>query len=217
MNERRGYVIIKKLLSYLSRVGLQNIKKYNNIMPPCIKGDKCQCPTAALEKRHFCAICKKELHGPCGVFNGDDSAITYCNRCSSCSVDGSEAAASSATSANDAPFTQQSTLISSKDVDPKKVSWADTGGGDRPSGRQANWSNLLPLFVELIQCYSAQNNCASFDPLLSYQATAVSPKLNCFTLLVLEKYTKHYMTLLRDIMARHMPKHLQKPKIACFI
>ena len=85
-------------------------------MPPCIKGDKCQCPTAELEKRHFCAICKEELHGPCGIFNGDDSAITYRNRCSYCSVDGSKASGVK----ND-PSTQQSALISSKDVDPRNV------------------------------------------------------------------------------------------------
>ncbi len=117
-------------------------------MPPCIEGDKCQCPTAALENRHFCAICKEELHGPCGIFNGDDSVITYGNRCSYCSVDGSEASGVK----ND-PCTQQSALISSKDVDPRKVSYLglislEEIGHPPKQGRQARWSNLLLLFVE---------------------------------------------------------------------
>ena len=107
-------------------------------MPPCIEGDKCQCPTAELEKRHFCAICKEELHGPCGIFNGDDSAITYRNRCSYCSVDGSEASG-----VNNDLSTQQSALISSKDVDPRKVSWTDIIGGDRPSTKAGETGQMV--------------------------------------------------------------------------
>jgi len=95
-------------------------------------------PYCTLEKRHFCAICKEELHGPCGIFNGDDSAITYPNRCSYCSVDGSEASGVK----ND-PSTQQSALISSKDVDPRKVSWTDIIGGDRSSTKAGETGQMV--------------------------------------------------------------------------
>ncbi len=78
LHEHTKRIFIKQKNNYhiflYSRIAKH--KKYNNTMPPCIKGNKCQCTTAALEKRHFCAICKKELHGPCGVFNRDNSAIT---------------------------------------------------------------------------------------------------------------------------------------------
>jgi hypothetical protein len=53
-------------------------------MPQCSVGDKSCCPTAALDRRHLCAICNKQLHGPCGAFNGDDSAIIFRNRCYTC-------------------------------------------------------------------------------------------------------------------------------------
>ena len=113
-------------------------------MPPCIVGDKCLCPNAPLDGRHYCAICKNHLHGPCGVFNGDDAAVTYRNRCFSCpssteaataKATATDAAAASASGANlnDAGSTEHPNVISSKDVDPKKVSWDDIVGGDRPS------------------------------------------------------------------------------------
>ncbi len=113
-------------------------------MPPCIVGDKCLCPNAPLDRRHCCAICKNRLHGPCGIFNEDDAAVTYRNRCFSCpyttegatsSATATVAASSSASGANlnDAGSTEHSNVISSKDVDPKKVSWDDIVGGDRPS------------------------------------------------------------------------------------
>jgi hypothetical protein len=101
-------------------------------MPPCIVGDKCLYPNAPLDGRHFCVICKKDLHGPCSVFNGDDAAITYCNRCFSCP--GTTGAATSTTTAK-APdgYLLFDAVISSKDVDPKKVSWDDIVCGDRLS------------------------------------------------------------------------------------
>jgi hypothetical protein len=92
-------------------------------MPQCAVGDKCICPNAPLEGGHFCAICKKPLHGPCGVFNGDDSSITYRNHCFNCS---SATAVASSTSKKKVgpntpcttPFaTQQSTLVTAKDID----------------------------------------------------------------------------------------------------
>ncbi len=50
-------------------------------MPSCAANDKFLCSNAPLDGRHFCTIFKNQLHGPCGEFNGDDSAITYCNCC----------------------------------------------------------------------------------------------------------------------------------------
>ena len=118
-------------------------------MPPCSVGNKCVCPTAPLDGRHLCAICKKDLHGPCGVFNGDDGAITYRNRCFSCTATDSASESDESTSRQptEAPAvghqsipapavaasTQQAAVVSAKDVEPKKVSWEDIVGGDRPS------------------------------------------------------------------------------------
>ncbi len=97
-------------------------------MPQCAVGDKCICPNAPLEGRHFCAICKKQLHGPCGEFNGDESSITYRNCCFNCSSattisitvadDNEKDCAASATNPS---VTQQSTLVTAKDIDPKAV------------------------------------------------------------------------------------------------
>ena len=43
----------------------------------CCAGERCLFPNLPLEGRHFCAICKKELHGICGIFNGDELALTF--------------------------------------------------------------------------------------------------------------------------------------------
>ncbi len=51
----------------------------NKKMPRCAIGDACLFPDLPLESRHCCAICKNQLHGPCDIFNGDDSSITYHN------------------------------------------------------------------------------------------------------------------------------------------
>ena len=34
--------------------------------------------------KHCCALCKAQMHGFCGVFNGVDGEITYRNRCYDC-------------------------------------------------------------------------------------------------------------------------------------
>ena len=47
----------------------------------CAAKERCQPKTM----KHFCALCEKELHGCCGVFNDDDAAVTYHNRCYDCS------------------------------------------------------------------------------------------------------------------------------------
>ncbi|MGH7955336.1 MAG: hypothetical protein ACREOZ_05190, partial [Gloeomargaritales cyanobacterium] len=53
-------------------------------------GKHCVCPQLALPiategtDRHACPDCKKPLHGICGVYSGDDSAVTYRNRCQTC-------------------------------------------------------------------------------------------------------------------------------------
>ena len=107
-------------------------------MPQCAVGDKCICPNAPLEGRHFCAICKKPLHGPCGVFNGDDSSITYRNRCCNCSSATAVASSTSneqvgtTTPCTTPSATQQSTLVTAKDIDPKAVAWTNITVGDRP-------------------------------------------------------------------------------------
>ena len=119
-------------------------------MPQCAAGDRCICPNTPLEERHFCAICKKQLHGPCGEYNGDESAITYRNRCFNCS---SAAAISTTTADNNekdcAPSTtntsatQQSTLVTAKDIDPKAVTWTDITVGDRPSAKPGETGQMV--------------------------------------------------------------------------
>ncbi len=103
-------------------------------------GDRCICPNTPLEERHFCAICKKQLHGPCSENNGDESAITYRNCCFNCSsattiltttADNNEKDCAPSTTNTSA--TQQSTLVTAKDIDPKAVTWTDITVGDRPS------------------------------------------------------------------------------------
>jgi hypothetical protein len=110
-------------------------------MPWCAVGDRCICPNAPLQGRHFCAICKKELHGPCSEFYGDDSNITYHNHCFGCSSASDVATATvtngisttSALIASNVAITQQSTLVTAKNVDPKAVTWAIITEGGRPS------------------------------------------------------------------------------------
>jgi hypothetical protein len=98
-----------------------------------------KCPDVPLvtdtpvQGRHFCAICKKELHGPCSEFNGHDSNITYRNHCFGCSSASDAATATvtngdsttSAPIASNAVITQQSTLVTATDVDLKAVAWAN--------------------------------------------------------------------------------------------
>jgi len=105
-------------------------------LPLCIVGDRCLCPNVPLNGRHYCALCKKQLHGPCSVFNGDESAITYCNRCFSCpsaTEDFMPTATVSASVEQTSATSKQFNVISSKDVDPKKISWNDIVAGDKPS------------------------------------------------------------------------------------
>jgi hypothetical protein len=104
----------------------------------CCAGECCLFPNLPVEGRHFCTICKKDLHGVCGIFNGDDSAVTFRNRCFVCPA---------TAGSNDDPAiktppsqqnvtsgtTQQSAIISAKDVNAKDVTWADVKAGDRPS------------------------------------------------------------------------------------
>ncbi len=76
-----------------------------------------------------------QLHGPCGVFNGDDSAITFRNRCFSCPGPIKELSflSLSPNVGGAATLTQQFAVASAKDVDAKKVGWEDIVPGDRPS------------------------------------------------------------------------------------
>jgi len=103
-------------------------------MPQCCVGEKCLCLAAPLDGRHLCAICKEQLHRPCGILNGDDSAITYRNRCFSCR-DPNEGGTLSppTTHCNIVAVTQQSNIVSAKDIDPKNVSWVKIVAEDRPS------------------------------------------------------------------------------------
>jgi len=111
----------------------------SNTMPICCAGDPCLFPNLPLEGRHCCAICKKDHHGVCGIFNGDDTALTYRNRCFLCpastgGIDGRNIAAAAVTTPpapqQDKPaFTQQSAIISAKDLNPKEVGWGDIKSG----------------------------------------------------------------------------------------
>jgi len=115
-------------------------------MPQCAVGDKCICPDAPLQGRHFCAICKKQLHGPCGEFNGDEGNITYRNRCFNCCSDpvGATVTADiSAPSANNQSATQQSAIVAAKDIEPKAVTWADITEGDRPSTKPGEAGQMV--------------------------------------------------------------------------
>ncbi len=98
----------------------------------------------ALEGRHFCAICKQQLHGCCGIFNGDEGNITYRNRCHLCPTPSTHANSTATTaaatrtpeSANTISVTQQSApVMTAKDIDMKAVSWGNIEVGDRPSNK----------------------------------------------------------------------------------
>jgi len=113
-------------------------------MPQCSAGDRCICKDAPLEGRHFCAICKKDLQGPCGEFNGVDSAITYRNHCFSCSSTSMRNSQSTTTSdVAAASATRQSTLVSAEDMDPKAVTWNDVTVGDRPSNKPGEVGQIV--------------------------------------------------------------------------
>jgi hypothetical protein len=114
----------------------------------CCAGERCLFPNLPVEGRHFCAICKKDLHGVCGIFNGDDSAVTFRNRCFVCPA---------TAGSNDDPAiktppsqhnvtsgtTQQSAIISAKDVNAKDVTWADVKAGDRPSDKPGQAGQMV--------------------------------------------------------------------------
>ncbi len=54
-------------------------------MPVCGASASCLHPELPLDGRHFCGICRStHLHGPCGVYLGNDDEITYRNACLSC-------------------------------------------------------------------------------------------------------------------------------------
>jgi len=133
-------------------------------MPQCAVGDKCICPNAPLEGGHFCAICKKPLHGPCGVFNGDDSSITYRNHCFNCSS--ATAVASSTTNeqvgtttpCTTPSATQQSTLVTAKDIDPKAVTWSDITVGDHPSMKPGETGSMVKSVLTICGIDAMQFN-----------------------------------------------------------
>lgn len=113
-------------------------------MPRCAIGQACLFPEVPLEGRHFCAICKQQLHGCCGIFNGDEGNITYRNRCHLCPTPSTHANSTATTaaatrtpeSANTISVTQQSApVMTAKDIDTKAVSWGNIEVGDRPSNK----------------------------------------------------------------------------------
>jgi hypothetical protein len=113
-------------------------------MSQCCVSKKCLCPAASLDGRHLCAICKEQLHGPCGIFNGDDSAITYRNQCFSCHDPNEGGTLSTPTMhCNIVAVSQQSTIVSAKDIDPKKVSWVNIVAGDRPSVKPGESGQMM--------------------------------------------------------------------------
>ena len=60
--------------------------KISSNMSVCAAKERCcllDLPLPASMK-HFCASCEKEMHGCCGIFNGNDSEITSCNCCHDC-------------------------------------------------------------------------------------------------------------------------------------
>jgi len=113
-------------------------------MPRYAIGQACLFPEVPLEGRHFCAICKQQLHGCCGIFNGDEGNITYRNRCHLCPTPSTHANSTATTaaatrtpeSANTISVTQQSApVMTAKDIDVKAVSWGNIEVGDRPSNK----------------------------------------------------------------------------------
>jgi hypothetical protein len=140
--DRTGLAVVSSVSSGPVRV--LNWTGRQQISPQCAVGDKCICPNAPLEGRHFCAICKKALHGPCGVFNGDDSSITYRNRCFNCSSTTAVASSTSNEQVGTTPSaTQQSTLVTAKDIDPKVVTWSYITVGDRPSMKPGETGSMV--------------------------------------------------------------------------
>jgi hypothetical protein len=55
-------------------------------LPKCAAGQQCSVPDLPLpsEMKHYCGICKREMHGCCGIIH-DETSITYRNRCFDCS------------------------------------------------------------------------------------------------------------------------------------
>jgi hypothetical protein len=108
-------------------------------------GDRCICPNTPLQGRHFCAIC----NGPSGKLNSDDRSISYHNGCFGCSSVSDVAAVTHGNSTTSAPIvsnvatTQQSTLVTAKDVDPKAVIWANNTEGDRPSTKPGELGRMV--------------------------------------------------------------------------
>jgi hypothetical protein len=96
-------------------------------------------PNLPLQGNHKCAICKQAMHGPCGIFNGNDSAVTFCNHCYHCNDKQLEDPQVSIGGVipKTQPFsvegTQQSTLTSYQDVEVKTVTWDNIIVGDRKS------------------------------------------------------------------------------------
>jgi hypothetical protein len=86
--------------------------------------------TAPLEEK-YCAICKKQLHGLCSAFNGDDGEITCWNHCFSCCSAPTIYVAQVANVVS--TYTQQFGLLTMKDIEPKRVIWNDFVAGDRSS------------------------------------------------------------------------------------
>ena len=134
------------------------------MMPQCAVGDKCICPNAPLEGGHFCAICKKPLHGPCGVFNGDNSSITYRNLCFNCSFATAVVSSTSneqvgtPTPCTTPSATQQSTLVTAKDIDPKAVTWSDITVGDRPSMKPGETGSMVKSVLTIYGIDAMQFN-----------------------------------------------------------
>jgi hypothetical protein len=121
-------------------------------MPRCAIGQACLFPEVPLEGRHFCAICKQQLHGCCSIFNGDEGNTTYRNRCHLCptpsTVANSAATTAAATrtpeSANTISITQQSApVMTAKDIDMKAVSWGNIEVGDRPSNKADDCGQMV--------------------------------------------------------------------------
>jgi hypothetical protein len=156
-------------------------------MPQCSVGNKCSCPTAPLDGRHLCAICNKQLHGPCGVFNGDESAITFCNQCFSCPgpIEELTFLSPSPNVGGAVTLTEQFAIASAKDVDAKKVGWEDIVPGVKavkwarplrrsPTGSESSLkfsgkSTLAASITALIEerCKSRELSLVQRDPYVS--------------------------------------------------
>jgi len=52
----------------------------------CVAKERCTQPNLPLPStmKHYCALCKEEMHGCCGVVNGVKEEITYHNHCHDC-------------------------------------------------------------------------------------------------------------------------------------